>query len=198
MSFGAPHPLTPDWWYICDENVSFLLRSSKDEIDTSSPRRTRYAFSRCPSHWRDFDQIQLHVKWIYLYLILHLSDHERILLIPRQHNCLRMDKVILWLKQFSLNYPKDKFHRITILIELSLVERMQGPCWERCTTDTRPPLSLTPLAPCCVWWWRHNCLRKTFWDPAIVMGMRMIDLTRWMTISFMMTFTTGHIKFGNF
>ena len=109
-----------------------------------------------------------------------------------------MDKVVLWLKQFSLNYPEDKFHRITILIELSLVERTQGPCSERCTSDTQPPLSLTPLAPCCVWWWRHNCLRKTFWDPANVMGVKMIDLTRWIKVSFMMTFTIGHIKLVNF
>ena len=36
-----------------------------------------------------------------------------------------MDKVVLWLEQFSLNYPEDRFHQITILIELYLVERTQ-------------------------------------------------------------------------
>ena len=70
-------------------------------------------------------------------------------------------------------------------------------------TDARHMLRtlhvVTPLAPCCVWWWRcDHSLRKTLWDPAIVMGVKMIELTRWITISFMMTFTTGHIKLGNF
>ena len=179
-----------------DENVRLVFRSSKDEIDTSTPRRTRPAFSRCPSHWRDFDKIQLHVKWIYIFSYI-CPITKWFCSLQGNTAGLEWAKLLCDWSSF-LSLPKDKFQRITILIEFSLVQRTQGHVWrlsfERCTSWLNWGW---PVASCSVWWWRHNYLRETLWDPAIVTGVKMIDSTRWVTISFMMIFTTGHIKLVN-
>ena len=56
-------------------------------------------------------------KFICLCLFLHHSNHKEILHIPRQHICVEMYKISLWLDQFSLNYSEDKYHLLTNWIE---------------------------------------------------------------------------------
>ena len=66
-------------------------------------------------------EIQIWLKYICLYLLLHLSDHKETLHIPTQLCCLRMCKISSWLGQFPLNHREDKLHRISNSIDLSLV-----------------------------------------------------------------------------
>ena len=75
---------------------------------------------------------------IHLYLLLHLFDHKEILHIPRQHSCLGMCKISLWLDQFSLNTSEDKFHQIPNSIELSSAGWMLG-LWRQLTFNTMRP-----------------------------------------------------------
>ena len=196
VSFGAPHSSTPDWWYILTRMLDWCL----DRQKTKLTHRLRVALALPLAGVRPIGEILIKFNYMWNEFTSSLTSvrsqkdfahYKATQLAWNGQNCFVIGAVF-----FKL--PKDKFQRITILIEFSLVQRTQGHVWrlsfERCTSWLHWGW---PVASCSVWWLRHNYLRETLWDPAIVTGVKMIDSTRWVTISFMMIFTTGHIKLVN-
>ena len=60
------------------------------------------------------------------FLLCHLLNHFKILHIPRQHGCLGMCKIVLWLNQPYLNYGAHRFYHIWNLIKLLWVGQAPG------------------------------------------------------------------------
>ena len=74
-------------------------------------------------------KFQIRLKYICLYLLLHLSDHKE--------SCAVLGwATFLWLDQFSINSSEHKFHQIPI--ELSWVGRAPG--WDACLTQKKTVL----------------------------------------------------------
>ena len=75
--------------------------------------------SRCPSHWRYFNQIRS--KFEVLWFKMSSTNHNKILHMSRQCYCRDMCKILLWSTEYVMNKSITKFHRISNSIEISLV-----------------------------------------------------------------------------
>ena len=64
------------------------------------------------------------------------SNHNKILHIPRQHSCLGMCKILLWLDMYERNYKQICFDFIQHLMEIS------GVRWALCLTEAANAITI--------------------------------------------------------